>query len=191
MMKPWRVNLSEYTIKKNPTFCLLYKNSELFQLLASFSYLSPVVCYFCQVSWAMVISEGPSVLLGWVDAVHMVGAAASGSLLAGKQGALPPSLCRVLCHSPASRACEGSALREGLLQNYYFRGFADLGSHPCSNNTLAGSSPAYGSWHTYSLFLDRSWKFGLQPAPHLLGEPGVWGTPSSCRMSGEKQHSPA
>lgn len=60
---------------------------------------------------------------------------------------------KVVCHGPASRACESSALREGLLQNYYFKGFADLGRHPCNNNTLADSYPAYGSWDNCSLFL--------------------------------------
>lgn len=39
-----------------------------------------------------MVTSGPPALLGWVDAVHMADAAASGGLVAGRQGTLPPSL---------------------------------------------------------------------------------------------------
>lgn len=128
LKSPWLVNLSELIIKKSPSSCSLYRNSKIFQLFPLFSHLSPVRFYFCQVAWAAVGAECPPALCSdpWLSA--------------GREArSFAPSLCRhrAFCHGPASRACESSASREGLLHII----IADLGSQPCSNQTLAGCLP--------------------------------------------------
>lgn len=87
MKPPWIVNLPEYIIKNKLTSCLLYTKSELLQLLAPFPYfhLSPVIYNFGQVTWVTITAEGLPANLGLVDAAHMVGTAACGCLLAGRQ----------------------------------------------------------------------------------------------------------
>lgn len=138
--------LSEYIIRNPTSFCLLYRSSELFQLLAPFPLSSNIPA---KLSEKMVTGEETLFLLGPVGCCPH-GWYSSQGLSAGREaGSLAPSLLRhrVPCHSPSSKACKSSAPLEGLLQNYYFRGFADLGSHSSSKS------------HT-GRFLFSIWKLG-------------------------------
>lgn len=128
---------SEYSIKKPPnttTFCLMYRNSEF--IPASCSLPPPFTCHLLFLSSRLRDrnSRGTPIPPG-TSGCCPHGRCSGPWLSAGREaGSLAPSLSRhrVSCHSPASRA------REGLLQNYYFRGFADLGSHPCNKSYTGG-----------------------------------------------------